>query len=105
MADPDGVGVIRSGPCGDLIKLYLKIDGERIVAAQFKTFGCGVAIASSSALTELLIGKSFDEARALTSDDIIEFFGEVPEKKVVCTRFVDDLLPLTLKNAVKKYPH
>ncbi len=101
MDDAHGVGTIRHGPCGDLIKLYIRLSDGRIESAQFKTYGCGVAIASSSALTVLLEGKTIDEARRVTSDDIIAFFGGVPPNKDVCTRFVEELVPLTIDNAIK----
>ncbi len=104
MDNADGVGIVRHGPCGDLIKLYIRLSDGKIGAAKFKTYGCGVAIATSSALTELLTGKTIEEARAIGSDDVIRLFGDVPPNKDICTRFVDELVPLAIDNAVKNRP-
>ncbi|MEW5701657.1 MAG: iron-sulfur cluster assembly scaffold protein [Candidatus Zixiibacteriota bacterium] len=85
MEDPSCVGIARNSECGDLLKLYLKIDGGRIVAAKFKTYGCGAAIASSSMLTELLIGRTVAEATAITNVEVAEALGGLPERKLHCS--------------------
>ena len=95
LAQPDAVGLVRHGRCGDLIKLYVKLDGERIADVRFKTYGCGVAIASSSALTELLHGKSISEARQITNSDIVTFFDSLPPEKVTCSEFAEELIAVT----------
>ena len=80
--NPSCVGVVRNSECGDLLKLYLKIEDGRIADAKFKTYGCAAAIASSSMLTVLLIGRRIEDAAALTSQDVADALGGLPERKV-----------------------
>lgn len=90
--DADGVGTIGNASCGDIMKIYLKISGDRIVDAKFKTFGCAAAIATASVSTDMVIGKTIDEALKIKNADVVEFLGGLPPQKIHCSVLAEEAI-------------
>ena len=93
-----GTGVVGAPECGDVMKLQIKVEGDRIVDAKFKTFGCGSAIASSSLATQWIKGKSLDEARKINNSQIVKELS-LPPVKIHCSVLAED----AIKSAIKDY--
>lgn len=90
--DADGVGQVGNPVCGDVMRIYLKVDGDRIEDVKFKTFGCGAAIATSSMITELVRGKTIDEALQISNRAVAEALGGLPARKMHCSNLAADAL-------------
>ena len=97
--NPDGTGIYGSPVCGDMMQIQIKVEGETITDAKFKTFGCGSAIASSSMATSMIIGKTIEEALEITNKQIIDELGGLPPVKVHCSVLADK----AIKNAIYDY--
>jgi len=90
--DADGVGEIGNPVCGDIMKLYIKVKDNRIIDAKFKTFGCGAAIATSSMVTELVKGKTLEEAEKISRNTVAEALDGLPPIKMHCSNLAADAL-------------
>ena len=99
IADADGVGQVGNAKCGDIMKMYLKIKDGVIEDVKFETFGCGSAIASSSMATEMIKGKTIDEALAVTNRQVVEALGGLPAHKLHCSVLAEE----SIKSAIKNY--
>ncbi len=94
--DADGVGEVGNAVCGDIMKIYLKIDNDTITDVKFNTFGCGAAIATSSMATELIKGKKIEEALSLTNKAVIEALDGLPAVKVHCSVLAEEAVKAAL---------
>lgn len=97
--DADGIGEVGNPVCGDVMKIYLKIEDDRIVDVKFETFGCAAAIATSSMVTELVKGKTIEEALKVSNKDVAEALGGLPPQKVHCSLLAEE----GIKAAVDDY--
>ena len=97
--DADGIGEVGNAKCGDIMKIYLKIENDIIVDVKFETFGCGSAIASSSMATEMIKGKSINDAMSLTNQAVTEALDGLPPVKIHCSVLAEE----AIKNALKDY--
>ena len=100
--DADGVGEVGNAKCGDIMKIYLKIDNDTITDAKFETFGCGSAIASSSMATEMIKGKPISEALTLTNKAVVEALDGLPPQKIHCSVLAEEAVKEALKNYYEK---
>ena len=92
----DGIGEVGNAKCGDIMKMYLKIDGNIITDCKFKTFGCGAAVATSSMATEMIKGKSIDEALKLTNKAVMEALDGLPPVKIHCSVLAEQAVKAAL---------
>lgn len=98
MENPDGVATVGNPACGDLMTIYIRVTDNIITDIKFKTFGCGAAIASSSYATELVKGKTIDEALAFTRQDVSDGLGGLPPIKMHCSVLALDALKAAIEN-------
>ena len=102
--DADGVGEVGNAKCGDIMKMYLKIEDDTIVDVKFETFGCGSAIASSSMATELIKGKPVAEAMTLTNKAVAEALDGLPAHKLHCSVLAEEAIQAALEDYYKRHP-
>lgn len=96
--DANGVGQVGNAKCGDIMKMYLKIEDNIIVDAKFKTFGCGAAVATSSMATELVIGKTVEEAMKITNKAVAEALDGLPPQKMHCSNLAEEAIAAALED-------
>ncbi|MCL6612543.1 MAG: Fe-S cluster assembly scaffold protein NifU [Peptococcaceae bacterium] len=96
--DADGVGQVGNPTCGDIMKIYLKIKDNVIEDARFKTFGCGAAIATSSMVTEMVKGKTIEEALRISNKQVAEALDGLPPKKMHCSNLAADALHAAIED-------
>ena len=94
--NPSGVGEVGNAKCGDIMKIFIKVENDVIVDVKFKTYGCGAAIATSSKATEMVMGKTIDEALAITNQMVMDALGGLPAVKVHCSVLAEDALPAAI---------
>ncbi len=102
MENPDGYAEVGSSECGDTMKMYIKVDDNKITDIKYKTYGCCAAIASSSIATDMAKGKTIEDAEAMTKADIVEELGGLPDKKIHCSLLAEDALKAAIKNYKSK---
>ena len=98
LENPDGVGVVGNPTCGDMMQIQIKVRDDRIEDVRFKTFGCGAAIATTSVATELIKGKTIEEALQVTNRDVMEVLGGLPPGKVHCSLLAEEAIQAAVKD-------
>lgn len=99
----DGVGQVGNAKCGDIMKIYLKIEDGIIKEAKFKTFGCGAAVATSSMATELIVGRTIEEAEQITNKAVMEALDGLPPAKVHCSVLAEEAIAAAIANYREKH--
>ena len=100
--DADGIGTVGNRACGDVMKLYIKVEDNKIVDIKFETMGCAAAIATSSIITDLAKGKTIEDALKITKDNIVEELEGLPQMKVHCSLLAIDALHAAIKDYQEK---
>ncbi|KYK27055.1 MAG: iron-sulfur cluster assembly scaffold protein [Candidatus Proteinoplasmatales archaeon SG8-5] len=103
LENADGVGEVGNPTCGDLMKIFIKVENDKIIDIKFQTFGCGAAIATSSMVTELAKGKSLDEALEITRDDVATNLEGLPPLKMHCSNLASDALRAAIEDYRKRH--
>ena len=104
IADADGVGTVGNAKCGDIMKMYLKVEDGIIKDVKFKTFGCGAAIATSSMATEMVKGKSLSEALKLTNKAVAEALDGLPPVKMHCSLLAEEAIHAAIEDYMQHHP-
>ena len=100
----DGVGEVGNPKCGDIMRMYIKVNDGVITDVKFKTFGCGAAIATSSKATEMVMGKTIDEALSITNKMVADALGGLPPVKIHCSLLAEEALHAAIKDYRDKHP-
>ena len=98
MPDADGVGEVGNPACGDVMRLFIKVRDNHLADIRCQVFGCAAAIASASAASEMVIGKSLDEAIQLTRDQVATYLNGLPERKMACSNLAPDAIRAAIEN-------
>jgi nitrogen fixation NifU-like protein len=99
MTNPDGIGEVGNPACGDVMRMYIKVENDRLVDVKCQTFGCAAAIACSSVASVMVTGRTLDEATGLSREQVAEELGGLPEQKMACS----NLAPDALRAAIEAY--
>jgi len=102
MESPDGIGHVGNPVCGDIMELYIKVKDDIIIDAKFKTFGCGAAIATSSMVTEMVKGKTIEEALKISNKTVAEALDGLPPIKMHCSALAEEALRLAIEDYLAK---
>jgi nitrogen fixation NifU-like protein len=100
--DADGVGQIGNPVCGDVMRMSIKVENDRIADVKFKTFGCGAAVATSSMVTEMVIGKRLSEAAEISNKTVAEALGGLPANKMHCSNLAADAMHIAIEDYLTK---
>jgi len=100
--DADGVGTVGNPVCGDIMKLFIKVEDNVIKDAKFKTFGCGAAIATSSMITDIVRGKTIEDALKVSNKEVVKALGGLPDVKMHCSVLAEQALKKAIKDYLKK---
>ena len=100
--NPSGYGKVGNASCGDIMELFIKVENNIITDVKFRTFGCASAIASSSVSTELILGKTIDEALKLTNKAVVEELGGLPPVKIHCSVLAEEAIKLAIEDYLSK---
>lgn len=102
--DADGIGMEGNPTCGDVMKIFIKVENGRIIDAKFKTFGCGASIAVSSMVTEMVKGKTLEEALQISKETVAEALGGLPPQKMHCSNLGADALRKAIEDYRSRHP-
>ncbi len=100
--NPDGVGTVGNAKCGDIMQMFIKVENDVIVDVKFKTFGCGAAIATSSMATEMIKGKTIDEALQLSNKAVVEALEGLPPVKIHCSVLAEEAVKAAVADYYKR---
>ena len=104
LQDADGVGEVGNAKCGDIMKIFLKVENRIIEDVKFQTFGCGAAIATSSMVTEMVKGKTLEEALRVSNEAVAEALDGLPPVKMHCSNLAADAVHAAIKDYIAKHP-